>query len=221
MVDDRSREFLSVRRIAKEYENVTRQLDKNAPSIPPVGSMDELKQLNAWKKYIEWEKSNPLKYEDQSLVAKRGMRKALTRIFFSRNCVLYVIFLKLIVMFAYEQCLLSLGYHPDIWYEAASYLHQMSVSLADKGNIALSKQYADEVGNLYERATGTSMKTNFLIHFSHADFEEVSIDSGLLTIEPPNLIHILNLLPRVGPTTKKSRKSTITFSKKKKSIPHW
>ncbi len=76
-------------------------------------------------------------------------------------------------MFAYEQCLLSLSYHPDIWYEAANYLHEMSVALADKGNIALSKQYADEVGNLYERAIGTFMKTNFLIHFAYADFEEV------------------------------------------------
>lgn len=38
-----------------------------------------------------------------------------------------------LVMFAYEQCLLCLGHHPDIWYEAASYLEQASKLLAEKG----------------------------------------------------------------------------------------
>lgn len=37
------------------------------------------------------------------------------------------------VMFAYEQCLLCLGHHPDIWIEAASYLEQSSKLLAEKG----------------------------------------------------------------------------------------
>lgn len=39
----------------------------------------------------------------------------------------------LAVMFAYEQCLLVLGHHPDIWYEAAQYLEQSSKLLAEKG----------------------------------------------------------------------------------------
>lgn len=37
------------------------------------------------------------------------------------------------VMFAYEQCLLVLGHHPDVWYEAAQYLEQSSKLLAEKG----------------------------------------------------------------------------------------
>lgn len=36
-------------------------------------------------------------------------------------------------MFAYEQCLLVLGHHPDVWYEAAQYLEQSSKLLAEKG----------------------------------------------------------------------------------------
>lgn len=36
-------------------------------------------------------------------------------------------------MFAYEQCLLCLGHHPDIWYEAASYLDHASKILVEKG----------------------------------------------------------------------------------------
>ena len=37
------------------------------------------------------------------------------------------------VMFAYEQCLLCLAYHPDIWIEAAAYLEQSSKILTEKG----------------------------------------------------------------------------------------
>lgn len=36
-------------------------------------------------------------------------------------------------MFAFEQCLLVLGHHPDVWYEAAQYLEQSSKLLAEKG----------------------------------------------------------------------------------------
>lgn len=37
------------------------------------------------------------------------------------------------VMFAYEQCLLCLSHHPDIWIEAAAYVEQASKLLSEKG----------------------------------------------------------------------------------------
>ena len=36
-------------------------------------------------------------------------------------------------MFAYEQCLLCLGHHPDVWIEAAAYVEQASKLLTEKG----------------------------------------------------------------------------------------
>jgi cleavage stimulation factor subunit 3 len=75
MIDDRSKEFMSVRRISKEYENITRNLDRNSPAFPPQGTQEEMKQKAYWKKYIQWEKSNPLKSEDNSIIAKRGIIK--------------------------------------------------------------------------------------------------------------------------------------------------
>lgn len=75
MIDDRSREYMNVRKIAKEYENVTRLLDRNSPGLMPQGTPEELKQKFYWKKYIDWEKSNPLKAEDQAVVARRGNTK--------------------------------------------------------------------------------------------------------------------------------------------------
>ena len=37
------------------------------------------------------------------------------------------------VMFAFEQCMLCLGHHPKIWYEAALFLQDSSRLLAEKG----------------------------------------------------------------------------------------
>jgi cleavage stimulation factor subunit 3 len=48
-------------------------LDRNAPSVPPQNSPQEAVQVEMWKKYIQWEKSNPLRTEDQTLITKRGV----------------------------------------------------------------------------------------------------------------------------------------------------
>ncbi|XP_025943510.1 cleavage stimulation factor subunit 3 isoform X3 [Apteryx rowi] len=166
MIEDRSRDYMNARRVAKEYETVMKGLDRNAPSVPPQNTPQEAQQVDMWKKYIQWEKSNPLRTEDQTLITKR-------------------------VMFAYEQCLLVLGHHPDIWYEAAQYLEQSSKLLAEKGDMNNAKLFSDEAANIYERAISTLLKKNMLLYFAYADYEESrmkyekvhSIYNRLLAIE--------------------------------------
>ncbi|XP_030650237.1 cleavage stimulation factor subunit 3 [Chanos chanos] len=175
MIEDRSRDYMNARRVAKEYETVMKGLDRNAPSVPPQNSPQEAQQVDMWKKYIQWEKSNPLRTEDQTLITKR-------------------------VMFAYEQCLLVLGHHPDVWYEAAQYLEQSSKLLAEKGDMNNAKLFSDEAANIYERAIGTLLKKNMLLYFAFADYEESrmkhekvhSIYNRLLAIEDidPTLVYI-------------------------------
>lgn len=147
MISDRSREYMNARRVAKEYEAVTRGLNKNAPSVPPQGIPEEAKQVELWKKYISWEKGNPLRTDDHALITKR-------------------------VMFAYEQCLLCLGHHPDVWYEAALFLEQSSKLLTDKGDLNAGKLFSDEAAAIYDRATTTLLRKNTLLYFAFADFEE-------------------------------------------------
>ena len=72
MITDRSRDYMNARRVAKEFEVVARGLNRNAPSIPPQNTAEEAKQKELWRKYIDWEKSNPLRTEDMILVIKRG-----------------------------------------------------------------------------------------------------------------------------------------------------
>uniref|UniRef100_A0A4X2LHM5 Suppressor of forked domain-containing protein n=1 Tax=Vombatus ursinus TaxID=29139 RepID=A0A4X2LHM5_VOMUR len=147
MIEDRSRDYKNARRVAKEYEIIMKGLDRNAPSVDPQNTPQEAQQVGLWKKYIQWEKNNPLRTEDQILITKR-------------------------VIFAYEQCLLVLGHHPDIWYEAAQYLEWSGKLLAEKGDINNAKLFKSEASNIYERAISTLLKKNMLLYFAYADYEE-------------------------------------------------
>lgn len=46
MTEDRGREYMNARRVAKEYESVTRGLNKALPSIPPQNSPEEYQQVS-------------------------------------------------------------------------------------------------------------------------------------------------------------------------------
>ena len=52
MIDDKNKEFINARRATKELEIFQRTLLKNNPAVPPLGTTDERKQLEAWRKYI-------------------------------------------------------------------------------------------------------------------------------------------------------------------------
>jgi len=53
MQEDRSRDYMNARRVAKEYEVITKGLNKNAASVPPQNTPDEVKQVLAiWHCYI-------------------------------------------------------------------------------------------------------------------------------------------------------------------------
>lgn len=147
MIDDKNKEYLNSRRATKELEVLQRNLMKSAPAQPATGGLDERKVVESWRKLIEWEKGNNLRIEDKHLQTRR-------------------------VMFAYEQCLLVLGHHPEMWYEAAQFLVRSSQEFIDAGEMHAGKRLGDEAAELYKRATGQLMKRNPLIHFAYANFEE-------------------------------------------------
>jgi cleavage stimulation factor subunit 3 len=53
-----------------------------------------------------------------------------------------------------------------------AYLEQTSRLYTERGDAQYAKRFLDEAGTLYERATQTYMRSNMLIHFAYADFEE-------------------------------------------------
>ena len=135
MIDDKNKEYLNSRRATKELEVLQRNLMKSAPAQPATGGLDERKVVESWRKLIEWEKGNNLRIEDKHLQTRR-------------------------VMFAYEQCLLVLGHHPEMWYEAAQFLVRSSQEFIDAGEMHAGKRLGDEAAELYKRATGQLMKRN-------------------------------------------------------------
>ncbi|XP_065168687.1 protein suppressor of forked isoform X1 [Atheta coriaria] len=144
---ERSRDYMNARRVAKELEVQIRGINRNAPSVPPTGTNDELKQVELWQRYIAWERSNPLRTEDTALLTRR-------------------------VVFALEQCLLCLGHHADVWYQAAQFLEYSCKVLQEKGDVNASKLFSEEAANMFERATSTLLNKNCLLYFAYADYEE-------------------------------------------------
>ncbi|XP_021945266.1 protein suppressor of forked [Folsomia candida] len=172
---ERSRDYMNARRVAKEHEAITRGLNRSFPSVPPTGSPEEVRQVALWKKYIAWEKNNPLRTEDLTLLARR-------------------------VMFAYDQCLLCLSHHPDVWYEAALFLENISKLMNEKGDAVSAKKFSDQAADVYENAITGVLGKNMLLYFTYADFEETrvkyekvhTIYQRLLDIEDidPTLVYI-------------------------------
>ncbi|XP_046843995.1 cleavage stimulation factor subunit 3-like [Xenia sp. Carnegie-2017] len=172
LIDEKTREYMNARRAAKEYEAITRNITRGNPSVPPQGTPSEMKQLNLWNKYLQWEKSNPLKSEDMAVLTKR-------------------------VMYAFEQALLALSFYPNIWYQAALFLEDRSRQLFDQGDQQNGKIMADEANAIYERATSTHMKFNVMLHFAWADFLESQMkvnkakDVYENLLSTPNIDHTL------------------------------
>ena len=76
-MDESSKEFQNMKKISREYENVTRPLERHLPALPPGSTgndEEELRQINAWKRYVLWEKQNPLQLENQQDLIKRGQQ---------------------------------------------------------------------------------------------------------------------------------------------------
>lgn len=146
MVQDRSRDHMNARRVAKEWEVTIRGLNRSWPATPPSFSSDESRQLDIWRRYVAWEKSNPLRTENNHILTRR-------------------------ISYAYKQYLLCFGHHPNAWHEYSNYLEDQIKTLSDK-EADLKQKLHKELIISFERAIKGLMKHNLLIHFAYADFEE-------------------------------------------------
>jgi len=45
MIEDRGRDYMNARRVSKEYEIVTRGLNRNLPSVSPTNTPEEATQV--------------------------------------------------------------------------------------------------------------------------------------------------------------------------------
>jgi len=57
----------------QEIESILTGFNRSIPATPPTGAPYETSQKALWRKYISWEKTNPLKLDDRNMVIKRGI----------------------------------------------------------------------------------------------------------------------------------------------------
>ena len=87
-------------------ENITRDLVRTTrPRLPPAlgfeGDAEYVKQVEIWKRWINWEKEDPLVLKDEDPAAYKAR-----------------------VVYTYKQALMALRFWPEMWYEAAEFCFQ-------------------------------------------------------------------------------------------------
>lgn len=87
--------FNSARAVYRERKKYIDDIDWTMLAIPSTGSYKEEQQCMAWKRLLTFEKGNP-----QRIDAAAANRR---------------------ITFTYEQCLMYLYHHPDVWYDYATW----------------------------------------------------------------------------------------------------
>ena len=93
LLGERSGGYMLARTVSKEIKSYLDPIDKFTSylAVPPSFTESECRLLETWKRYISWEKNNPLNIDDANVLASR-------------------------IIFAYKSALLMLRYFPEIWF---------------------------------------------------------------------------------------------------------
>ncbi|KAI8607352.1 hypothetical protein BC830DRAFT_1048334, partial [Chytriomyces sp. MP71] len=100
LIQERSAIYMTARMAFRELKLITAAIDAAQSTwVPTPTSWTETDYeiIRAWKRYIAWEKTNPLRLDDASIVSAR-------------------------VMYAYKSSLAMMRFFPELWYDAARYL---------------------------------------------------------------------------------------------------
>lgn len=97
-----------------ELQNITRNLKRTTlPSLPPApgfeGDAEYGEQLDIWKRWIEWEKNDPLVLKQDDVDTY-----------------------KLRILFVYKHALMAMRFWPELWYNASEFC--FANGMEDEGN---------------------------------------------------------------------------------------
>lgn len=113
LVSQHSPSYMSAKSANMALDNMTRRLQRtNLPYLPPApgfdGSEEYMEQVELWKKWVAWEKSDPLelKAEEPAVLNSR-------------------------ILYVYKQALMALRFWPEMWVEAAEWCWDSGVGSVD------------------------------------------------------------------------------------------
>ncbi|GAO18387.1 uncharacterized protein UV8b_05405 [Ustilaginoidea virens] len=113
-IQDRSPGYMSAKSANIALDNIARNLRRtNLPRLPPAPGFDGHDgfhaQVELWKKWIAWEKEDPLVLKDDEPKAYKQR-----------------------VLYCYKQALMSLRFWPEVWVDAAAWCLENDVRENDK-----------------------------------------------------------------------------------------
>ena len=100
-------------------QNITQELKRTSlPILPPAlgfdGDIEYMKQLEIWKRWIQWEKDDPLVLKQDDVAGYRDR-----------------------IVFLYKQALMAMRFWPEMWFDAAEFCFQSE--LENEGNEFLTQ----------------------------------------------------------------------------------
>ncbi|KAI9798586.1 MAG: mRNA 3'-end-processing protein rna14 [Piccolia ochrophora] len=102
-LQEKSPAYMTARSSFTELENITQGLNRTTlPKLPPAPGFDGddefTKQVQLWKRWIDWERHDPLVLKDEDTAAYKAR-----------------------VVFVFQQALMALRFWPAMWFEASEY----------------------------------------------------------------------------------------------------
>ncbi|KAJ3179227.1 mRNA 3'-end-processing protein rna14 [Gaertneriomyces sp. JEL0708] len=103
LLSEKSAGYMTARTALREVKSLLEPIDKlqKTWAAKPASWTDkEMQILSTWKRYLAWERANPLSLDDKAVWIGR-------------------------VKYAYQSALLMLRYFPEIWHDAADFLNDV------------------------------------------------------------------------------------------------
>jgi len=187
-LQEKSSSYVTARSAITVVENLTRSINRTTlPKLPPApgfdGADEYTKQVQAWKNWIEWEKSDPLeiKDEDRTTYNKR-------------------------ILYLYKNALMALRFWPEMWYDAAEWCYQNDQK--DEGDVFLKNGVEANPESCllaFKRAHRVELRTDF------EDGETGLIEKGKAVREP--FAQVLDALYELTNKAKKREEQAIARAK--------
>lgn len=144
-----------------ELQNITRNLRRTTlPVLPPAlgfdGDIEYLEQLDIWKRWIEWEKNDPLVLKLEEVVSYRAR-----------------------IVFVYKQALMAMRFWPELWAEASDFC--FANDLESEGDAFLAQGIAANPESCllaFKRADRTELNS------TKEEGDEATIRRGAAVREP-------------------------------------
>lgn len=154
-LNERSPAYMTAKSANTALDNITRNLVRsNLPRLPPVpgfeGDVEFAEQLEIWKRWIKWEREDPLDLasDEPELLKKR-------------------------ILYTYRQAIMALRFCPEIWVDAAEWCFENGMVLngkdaglafltegieANPESVLLALKHADRIETTYPIGEGDEAK---------------------------------------------------------------